>query len=193
MNRLFLISLSFLIFFHLPLHAQEKNSPTMDPEQQSKPNPFSAISTTRRPANATTTITANQTATFDNRSGIAEFVGNVIVKDPQFELSCDKLRAILREDRKGLDRVEAIGNVVIQHQSKDESGKDVTSTAKAGKAVYYAQSGDLELSDWPQITQGINSHVANEPSTKMILNRAGRIITNGSSRTVIADTGNFKP
>ncbi|MCS7008723.1 MAG: LptA/OstA family protein [Chthoniobacterales bacterium] len=166
----------------------------MNPEQpEKKKTLLPELIPTKRPQNSQTTITANNSASFDNRSGIAEFSGNVQISDPQFELSCEKLRAILREDRKGLQRVEAIGNVVIRHHSKDESGKDVLSTAKAGKAIYHVETGDLELIEWPQITQGINSHVANEPQTKMLLNRAGRIITTGSSKTVIADTGNAKP
>ncbi len=41
-----------------------------------------------------TEITALE-ATFDQRANIAVFIGNVFVKDPQFNVDCDKLTAIL--------------------------------------------------------------------------------------------------
>ena len=46
-----------------------------------------------------TIITALE-ATFDNRANIAVFVGSVIVKDPQFNVDCDKLTAFLKHDDK---------------------------------------------------------------------------------------------
>jgi lipopolysaccharide transport protein LptA len=142
-----------------------------------------------RPANAETVITALESSTFDNRSGVAEFTGSVVVKDPQFTLTADRLKAFLNAERKGLERVEATGNVVIRQENTDERGGEVVSVARAGKATFHPSSGDVELMEWPQVTQGINAHVATEAGTIMILNRIGRINTNGSSRTMIVDTG----
>jgi lipopolysaccharide export system protein LptA len=44
-----------------------------------------------------TIITALE-ATFDQRKNVAVFIGNVVVKDPEFNVTCDKLTAYLKHD-----------------------------------------------------------------------------------------------
>lgn len=168
------------------LHAQ--SAPSIQPTSSGGKSPVSGFGG-ERPANAETVITALESSTFDNRTGVAEFSGSVVVKDPQFTLTADNLKAFLNAERKGLEKVEAVGNVVIRQENKDDRGGDVVSVARAGKAVFYPNTGDVELTDWPQVTQGINAHVATEAGTKMVLNRIGKINTSGSSRTMIVDTG----
>jgi lipopolysaccharide transport protein LptA len=166
---------------------QAQSSPQFSPRDRHPP--LAGGLGGERPANAETVITALKTSTFDNRSGIAEFTGSVVVKDPQFTLTADSLKAFLNTERKGLERVEATGNVVIRQENVDERGGEVVSVARAGKAIFYPATGDVELTEWPQVTQGINAHVATEAGTKMVLNRIGKINTAGSSRTMIVDTG----
>ena len=187
MRALFFICLSFCcVSFPTLLSAQAQSRPSIQPSDSSRsPSPMGG----ERPANAETIITALEKATFDNSTGVAEFIGSVTVKDPQFTLTSDRLKAYLNQERKGLDRVEALGNVVIRQENKDERGQTVVSTARAGKAIFYPATGDVDLTEWPQVTQGINAHVATEATTRMILNRAGKINTAGSSRTMIVDTG----
>lgn len=167
----------------LGLNAQ--TSPSIEPTGSTSAGGFGS----ERPANAETVITALENSNFDNRTGVAEFVGSVVVKDPQFTLTADRLKAFLNSERKGLERVEATGNVVIRQENTNERGGEVVSVARAGRAIFHPASGDVELLDWPQVTQGINAHVATEAGTKMILNRIGKINTEGSSRTMIVDTG----
>jgi hypothetical protein len=112
-----------------------------------------------------------------------------VVKDPQFDLTCDRLHVVLRPDRRGLQLVVASGNVVITQQKKNDRGDVVKSVGKCGKATYDAATGDVTLQEWPQIQQGINSQISTEPSTVMILNAKGRSRTVGGSRTVIVDQG----
>lgn len=142
-----------------------------------------------RPEGAQTEITARRQATFDNESGTAEFEGSVLVRDPQFNLTCDHLKVVLRPDRRGMERVEATGNVRIVQENKDDRGQSTTSRARAGKAIYIPETGDITLIQWPEIEQGINRHVATEERTVMTLNREGRSTTEGGSRTFIVDTG----
>jgi lipopolysaccharide transport protein LptA len=177
------------VLLTLSLHAQD--SPTLSPEgtRASGSNGGLGGFGQDRPSNAETEITAREQATFDNRTGIAEFIGSVVVKDPQFTLTADRLKAFLNAERKGLDRVEAEGNVVIRQENKDDRGSNVVSVARAGKAIFNPTTGDVDLIEWPQVTQGINAHVATEAGTIMILNRAGKINTRGASRTMIVDTG----
>ena len=146
-------------------------------------------STGDRPKSSRTVIDSDDGATFENASSTAEFTGHVVVRDPQFDLSCDKLHVILGANRKGLSKVIATGSVVITQEKKNDRGDLVKSVGKCGKATYDAITGDVTMEDWPQIQQGINNQVASQQSTVMILNAKGRSRTIGPSRTMITDQG----
>src|SRR4051794_31452427 len=47
---------------------------------------------------APTEITCVKETTFDEKTRVAVFLGEVKVNDPQFKLSCDKLTAYLKKD-----------------------------------------------------------------------------------------------
>lgn len=138
-----------------------------------------------RPAGAKTEITANKEATFDNAASVAEFTGNVIVRDPQFTLTCDHLKVILNKDRKGMEKAEASGNVVIVQENKEKSGATSKAIGKAGFATFIPSTGEVILKSWPSVQSGVNNQVATEEGTVMILNRSGTSKTTGPSKTVI--------
>jgi lipopolysaccharide export system protein LptA len=173
------------------IYSQGSESPSMNPEARPGSAPRTPLGgqafAGERPPGAVTEITATETATFDNNSSVAEFIGSVVVKDPQFQMTCDRLKAFLNADRKGLDRVEAMGNVVIRQENQDDRGGQSVTIARAGRAVFVPSTGDIILEDSPQIQQGINRHVSTEPGTKMFINRDGRIRTDGGSKTMITD------
>jgi lipopolysaccharide transport protein LptA len=141
-----------------------------------------------RPAGALTEISAEKEASFDSEKSIAEFSGKVVVRDPQFSLACETLTVRLRSDRKGIDSAEANGNVVIVQQKSDPADKSEPAVGKAGRVVYKPDAGEMVLSDWPSIRQGINKQVATEASTTMVLRANGQSRTTGGSKTVITDT-----
>lgn len=150
---------------------------------------LSGPGTGERPKNSRTVIQSNDGASFDNAANSAEFDGHVVVQDPQFTLTCDKLLAVLRPDRKGLQKAIATGNVVIVQEKQNDRGDLVKSVGKCGKATYDVASGDVSLEEWPQVQQGINNQVATARETVMILNAKGRSRTVGPSRTQIVDQG----
>ena len=150
---------------------------------------FGMAGNDERPKNARTIIDSDAGANFENASNSADFLGHVIVRDPQFDLTCEKLHVVLRPDRKGLQQVIALGNVIVTQQKKNDRGDLVKSVGKCGKATYDPATGDVTLEEWPQIQQGINNQVATQSSTVMILNSKGRSRTIGSSRTMIVDQG----
>ena len=152
-------------------------------------NPLGSSGNGERPKNARTIIESDDGATFDNASNSAEFNGHVVVRDPQFDITCDRLHVVLRPDRKGLQKVIASGNVIITQEKKNDRGDVVKSVGKCGKATYDPASGDVTLEEWPQVQQGINNQIATQQSTVMILNAKGRSRTVGSSRTMIVDQG----
>lgn len=193
MNRLFSFTLFCLAIVSSPVCAAPPNEkPTMSPELGAEPagtkDPFGVKGLTKdRPKDAKTEITSKKQATFDNATSVAEFEGSVVVKDPQFTLFCDQLRVTLGKDRKGLQLVEASGNVIIVQDNTDESGKKVKATGRSGKAVYEPVSGNITLTVWPSVQHDINMQVATEEGTVMTLNRNGKMTTKGGSRTVIVD------
>lgn len=145
-----------------------------------------------RPNNGRTVIESDNGASFDNAESSADFIGHVVVRDPQFDLTCDRLHVILRPDRKGLQKVIATGNVTVVQEKKNDRGDLVKSVGKCGKATYDTASGDVTLEEWPQIQQGINSQIATQQNTVMVLNAKGRSRTVGGSRTMIVDPGGDK-
>lgn len=140
-----------------------------------------------RPKGAKTEITAQTGSTYDDKVGIATFEGKVVVKDPQFNLFTDKLTVYLRKDRKGIERAEADGNVVIVQDNVNEKGDVQKSVGRAGRAVFVPETGDITMTIMPSLQQGINNHIATDEKTVMILNRAGKLNTIGGSRTVLTD------
>ncbi len=152
-------------------------------------NPYGPAAGEERPRSSRTIIESENGASFDNAQNTADFTGHVVVRDPQFDLTCEKLHAVLKPDRKGLAKVIATGSVVIVQEKKNERGDVVKSVGKCGKATYDTVTGDVTLEEWPQVQQGINSQVATQVSTVMILNAKGRSRTIGPSKTQIVDQG----
>lgn len=151
-----------------------------------------------------TEITASIETTFDEKTRTATFVGDVTVKDSQFTLTCEKLTAILRKgstsnspadkEAGGLERAVAEGKVLIVQEKPDEKGRIVRYMGKAARVEYDADTGNVTLIGWPQIQQGINTQVATEEGTRMILNKNGQLKTIGGSKTVITgDSGETTP
>jgi lipopolysaccharide transport protein LptA len=194
MKRLFSLTLFCLALLAVPgWSAPPNEKPTMSPElgggaSSDKKDPFGVKGLTKdRPKDAKTEITSKKQATFDNATSVAEFEGSVVVKDPQFTLFCDQLRVTMSKDRKGLQLVEAFGNVIIVQENTDDTGKKTKATGRSNKAVYEPVSGDVTLTTWPSVQHDINMQVATEEGTVMILNRSGKMTTKGGSRTVIVD------
>jgi lipopolysaccharide transport protein LptA len=170
-----------------PLHGQEAG-PVAQPQMGGIPS-LMPQGMGERPKNARTVIESDDGATFENESNTAEFRGHVVVHDPQFDLTCDRLHVVLRADRKGLQKVIASGKVVIVQEKRNDRGDLVKSVGKCGKATYDTETGDVTLEDWPQVQQGINCQVATQATTVMVLNAKGRSRTTGPSRTMIVDQG----
>ena len=181
-----LLALLFLGAF--VAHAQQ--APSMSVGEKPKSTPAGAFAGLGkdRPADAKTEILANKEATFDNAASVAEFTGSVIVHDPQFTLTCDRLKVTLSKSRKGMEMTEAFGNVVIIQENTDKSGKTSKAIGKAGTATYVPETGEITLKSWPSVQQGMNTQVGTEEGTVMFLNRSGKSRTVGPSKTMITDT-----
>lgn len=186
-KRCLLGPLALLCAAALPAFGQQHAADASD-AKKSDPTGM-GIYTKNRPKNAKTEITCKNDATFDNTNSIATFDGTVFVKDPQFNLYCDKLVVYLNKERKGIEHAEAIGHVVIVQENTTDKGDTSKSIGRSGKAVFYPATGEATLTDWPQLQQGINNHISTDQKTVMVLNRNGKLTTTGPSKTVIVDQG----
>ena len=173
----------------------------------------------REKAEGQTEITADA-ADFNNKTHIAIFVGSVVVKNPEFNVVCDKLTAYLKHDEKpapapgekaksapdatpagkskgGLEKAVAEmngkGKVVITQDKPEADGTTSHSIGKADKAVYNAVTGEVTLTGWPEVRQGANTGVAVEEGTVMIMTRDGKMRTEkGRTKFIIQDSGGEK-
>lgn len=85
-------------------------------------------------------------------------------------------------------QTRTFGNAgVFATPSASPSATPVLDTGRAQKAIYNAKQDAVTLIGWPQVTQGVNTHISTEEGTRMILYRDGRLQTFGPSRTVIED------
>lgn len=148
-----------------------------------KPAPKASL--TGGKSSSETIILADTQAEFDSTERKAVFTGNVRVKDPQFDIECDKLTAFLDREEGGLERAIAEGNVRVVQEKTGADGKKSRSVGRGGRLVWEAKTGIARLSGNAQVQQGINLHIAEGKDTVMILTRDGELTTNGPSRTVL--------
>ena len=177
-----------------PLVAFAQTAPSamsgMEADAKKKPGFLNPMG--ERPKGAQTEITATEEASFDNEKSIAEFKGRVVVKDPQFTLTCDTLTVKLGKDRNGIEVAEAKGNVIVVQELGKSKANQEKAIGRAGHMTYKPDTGEVTLRDWPSIQQGINNQVATEAGTVMYLRSSGESRTVGGSRTVISDAAKIQ-
>jgi len=162
-----------------------------------------------------TEITARE-ATFDNRTHEATFTGDVIVKDPEFGLSSDKLSVYMKKPDEhpvpaprapgadqakdnaqsggGIDKAIAEENVVITMDKVDAEEKKQRYIGRGRKAVFDNTSGILTLTGWPQIAESVSGTlskqiVSREEGCVIIINRVGHIDVKGLHTTTLKEVG----
>ena len=163
-----------------------------------------------------TEITARE-AMFDNTRHLATFATEVLVRDPEFGLSCERLTVTLKkppvlgaekpdpkpkapgEQSSGIEKATAEGNVIITQDKPDPAtGKLQRYTGKAKRAVFDNTTGTLTLYGWPQISQTIGGALSKqilsrEESCVITLNRAGKIDVKGYHTSTLQDAADLGP
>ena len=181
----------------------------LDPSKKAAPE--SAEEKPEKKEKGPTEITSEQ-ATFQNKAHTAVFIGKVSVKDPEFNVTCDKLTAYLKNgdakpaengkpalkpaasearagDNKkgGLDRAIAEGNVFINQDKVEADGSITKCIGRAKRADYDAKTGNIVLSGKPVVKQGLNMCIATSEETVMTLNRDRNMDVKGPNRVIITD------
>jgi hypothetical protein len=83
--------------------------------------------------------------------------------------------------------------VIIQDKPAANGQAAQHNVGIALKADYNADTGNVILSGWPRVTQGINTQIATSPKTTMTMNRdSNTMTTHGPSRTVIEEESQTK-
>jgi lipopolysaccharide export system protein LptA len=154
---------------------------------------------------------------FDQKAHQAIFTDDVVVDDPEFHLTCEKLTAYLKHDDQkpgdekppvkpadpppgnapgkppkrsgGLDHAIAEGSVVITQEKLEADGSTTRNVGRGRQATYDSNTGNIVLTGMPQVQQGINTCVALDDGTVMTLNREGKMKVNGAHKMVIKDSG----
>jgi lipopolysaccharide transport protein LptA len=172
----------------LPAKAPSENiSSGKDPVEKPKSTTDGAVA--EEPI--VTEIYADQTV-FDSAKSIGIFTGHVVVTDPRFNIQGDKLTVfITKGQNQSFERAIVEGNVgVVRNRPSATGGPPEQVVGRCDKAVYTAKDGRFELTGYPRVQQGPNTHVATSPDTIMILNEAGQMETHGPSRTEIRQDPN---
>ena len=81
---------------------------------------------------------------YDEDRALAEFDGNVRMRDSQAALDCEKVRLHLKENNE-IDWIEALSGVIIQSDDRK---------ALADRASYYADEGRFVLDGDPKVKEG---------------------------------------
>lgn len=159
----------------------------IEPRTAKSPAENTAAVPAGSPAGPSTTEIFADEASFDSAKYIGVFTGHVVVNDPRFNVQSDKMTIYInKQEKEGLEKAIAEGNVAVVRDRPDpKGGPPSRAVGRAGKAVYTAKDGNVELSGSPRVQQGLNTHVATSPDTVMILNEAGHLQTHGPSRTEI--------
>ncbi len=158
------------------------------------------------------TIITSREGAFKSSSQTAEFKGEVNVKGPEYEISCDRLRIKMKpkpaagvetpaepapDDKAddggmgNIDEAIAEGNVIITQMKPGKAGAPPSRyLAKGKKAVFTNANGSLVITGWPQILESIDGKPikqtnALEESTKVTLFQSNDMLFDGGRAEVI--------
>jgi lipopolysaccharide transport protein LptA len=183
-RRLFLV-IALLISAAAQINAQSSATPAQPAQKAESGEKKPGVNGAGATGPITTEIYADE-ASFDSAKNIGIFTGHVKVNDPRFNIQSDKLTVYIHKgEDQGLEKAVAEGNVGVVRERAEPSGPPQRSIGRSDMAVYIAKTEDVELTGNPRVQQGLNTHVATSPSTVMILNQNGQLVTHGPSRTEI--------
>ncbi len=136
----------------------------------------------KKGASGPTKITSDRLE-FDYHNFVALFDGHVVVTDPEFVLTTDKM-LVFFENTNDVKRVDCVGNV-------DMRSDDIH--AKAGRAIYTRENAQVVLQDEPVVTKEASDKDRQSVSGETIriwLNDERVVVENGVG--VESTGGSFK-
>ena len=175
-----------------PAKDKAKNKDKKKEDKSSGTNLFGSSAAGVQSDQPTTTEIYSDEAFFDSSKNMGIFSGRVKVVDPRFNLQSDKLTVfITKGQNQSLEKAIAEGNVGLVRDRPDPTGGSPTrAVGRADKAIYTANTGDVELMGTPRVQEGPNLHVATSPDTVMVISQNSQLKTHGPSRTQIVQQPN---
>ncbi len=182
------------------------------PPQGPKPMALSPIGGGKSTAdltNAKTTIIIEaDSSVFDLKAAIFIYSGHVRARHPDFYIECEELEVHMVKQDESKDgkkpAAKPADDPLLSKGEKNEAppikkaiarGPMVTiekrseegdiQQGKCRRLDYDGASGDITLSDFPQVQRGNVLHIATQPDTTMVFDKKGKLHTNGRPRTVI--------
>ncbi len=89
------------------------------------------------------TVITSDRLSYDAEKRVAVFEGNVVVKDPQMNMTANTLTILFSEDN-SIESIQARGGVTISQDEISGTGEE---------AVYYLQEGKVVLTGKPKVTR----------------------------------------
>ena len=131
-----------------------------------------------------TAITSDGELVMDYAKNVATFNNNVIVKNEDGTMRCDKLTVVFSTESGTIDRMVAQDHVEIVLPSETVQGKKAKSERRStsDQAVYYANEKKIILTGSPSIKQEGNTYAAD---TITIYPAEDRVIFEPSARLII--------
>ncbi|MEX0351172.1 MAG: lipopolysaccharide transport periplasmic protein LptA [Paracoccaceae bacterium] len=114
----------------------------------------------------------------NQEDGSAEFTGNVFISQGEMRLSAKRVLVIYEQEKSGIQRMEATGDVVLV------SGPDA---AQAERADYTIETGVIVMTGDVLLTQGQNTVSSNEMVVNLVTGTAQMA---GRVKTILKPEGN---
>lgn len=180
-----------------------------------EPRPLPALEHTSAKPRVPTVVIESDSSVFDLNEAVFIYTGRVRARHPQFYIECDELVVHMEKQDSDGEKQDEVGSKPGKASEIVEAGKDKprdggikkaiatgstvtieklnelgeTQIGKCRKAVYEGASGQIVMSDYPQVQRGNILHIATQPDTLMIFDPGGRLRTTGRPRTVILSEG----
>lgn len=192
----------------MPAPAVQDQAPVIEGPKPSALAPL-AVNPAKK-AQPTVVIEADNSV-FDLNEAIFIYTGNVRARHPDFYIECEELEVYMVKeeskkapgtttpkvdpkksadpdlmkrapDKNPIKKAIARGPMVTI-EKRDEQGN--VQQGKCRRLDYDQATGDITLSDYPQVQRGNVLHIATQADTTMVFDKTGKLRTNGRPRTVI--------
>jgi ferredoxin len=192
----------------MPAPAVQDQAPVIEGPKPSALAPL-AVNPAKK-AQPTVVIEADNSV-FDLNEAIFIYTGNVRARHPDFYIECEELEVYMVKEeskkasgattpkvdpkksadpdlmKRGPDKnpiKKAIARgPMVTIEKRDEQGN--VQQGKCRRLDYDQATGDITLSDYPQVQRGNVLHIATQADTTMVFDKTGKLRTNGRPRTVI--------
>lgn len=192
----------------MPAPAMEDQAPVVEGP---KPSALAALAVNPAKKAQPMVVIEADNSMFDLHEAIFIYTGNVRARHPDFYIECEELEVYMVKEEsqkvsgKAAPKVEAkksndpelmkkapdknpikkaiARGPMVTIEKRDEQGN--VQQGKCRRLDYDQGTGDIILSDYPQVQRGNVLHIATQADTTMVFDKTGKLRTNGRPRTVI--------